>query len=155
MELSDILNGEAVRSGVKVASKKRLLQELAGFAADLTPGVDATSSLRALQEREGLGPTGMGDGIAVPHARLPGVKKVIGYFMRLEKPVDFSAVDGRPVDLVFMLLAPEEAGAEHLRALARVSRTLRNPDVCRKLRSTEDASTLHAILTEPAASQAA
>ena len=155
MELSNILHSSAVRAGVKVASKKRLLQELAEMASDLSPAIDATRCLQALQEREALGPTGMGDGIAVPHARLPGLDHVIGYFARLEKPVDFSSVDGRPVDLVFMLLAPEDAGAEHLRALARVSRTLRNPDVCRKLRSTEDAGALHMILTEPATSQAA
>ncbi|RED18490.1 PTS IIA-like nitrogen regulatory protein PtsN [Pontivivens insulae] len=155
MELSNILQSDAVRAGLKVGSKKRLLQELAEMAADLCTDIDAGQCLYALQEREALGPTGMGDGIAVPHARLPHLPHVIGFFARLEKPVDFSSVDGRPVDLVFMLLAPEDAGAEHLRALARVSRTLRNADVCRKLRSTDDAGALHMILTEPATSQAA
>ncbi|QPH55853.1 PTS IIA-like nitrogen regulatory protein PtsN [Pontivivens ytuae] len=155
MELSDIIRSDAVRAGLKVTSKKRLLQELAELAADLDAEVKAGPCLDALQERETLGPTGMGAGVAIPHARLPELDRVIGYFARLEKPVEFEAVDGRPVDLVFMLLAPEEAGAEHLRALARVSRTLRDPAVCEKIRSTDDATAIYTILTEPAASQAA
>lgn len=155
MELLDIIGSDAVITGLKVGSKKRLLQEMASFAAGRDPLVPASQCLDALQERESLGPTGMGGGVAIPHARLGQLDRVVGYFARLEKPVDFEAVDGLPVDLVFMLLAPQEAGAEHLRALARVSRTLRDPQICDKLRSTGDASALYAILTEPAASRAA
>ena len=106
-------------------------------------------------DREALGPTGVGRGVAIPHARFSGVSHVIGLFARLEKPVDFEAIDRQPVDLVFALLAPESAGAEHLKALARVSRTLRSEAVCTKLRSTFDTSALYAILTESKAEQAA
>jgi PTS system nitrogen regulatory IIA component len=155
MELSDIIGSHAVLAGLKVGSKKRLLQEMASFAAQHDSAVSAGECLDVLQQREALGPTGMGGGVAIPHARLPGLDRVVGYFARLIKPVDFDAVDGLPVDLVFMLLAPQEAGAEHLRALARVSRTLRDPNICEKLRSTADVSALYAILTEPAASRAA
>lgn len=155
MELSDIIGADAVLAGLKVSSKKRLLQEMATFAASRDARIDAADCLDALQERETLGPTGMGGGVAIPHARLEGLTRVHGYFARLEKPVDFEAVDSLPVDLVFMLLAPKEAGAEHLRALARVSRTLRDGHVCDKLRSTADASALYSILTEPTASRAA
>ncbi|WP_316014403.1 PTS IIA-like nitrogen regulatory protein PtsN [Roseobacter sp. HKCCA0434] len=155
MELSDIIGAQNVQAALKIGSKKRLLQEMSGFAAMRLDEVDATACLDALQAREALGPTGMGAGVAIPHARLDGLDRVVGFFARLEKPVDFDAVDGRPVDLVFMLLAPLEAGAEHLRALARVSRTLRDPQVCEKLRSTEDVAALYSILTEPMASRAA
>ena len=155
MELSDIIGADAVLAGLRVSSKKRLLQDLAALAASTDDRIDAGRCLDALQEREALGPTGMGAGVAIPHARLSGLDQVIGYFARLEKPVDFEAVDGLPVDLVFMLLAPQEAGAEHLRALARVSRTLRDPGICEKLRSTTDVAAIHSILTEPAASRAA
>ena len=106
-------------------------------------------------EREALGPTGVGRGVAIPHARFAGVGQVLGLFVRLEKPVDFESIDRQPVDLVFALFAPESAGAEHLKALARVSRTLRSEAVCAKLRSTFDPSALYAILTDGKAEQAA
>ena len=106
-------------------------------------------------DREALGPTGVGRGVAIPHARLAGVPNVIGLFVRLEKPVDFESIDRQPVDLVFALFAPEAAGADHLKALARVSRTLRSEAVCAKLRSTFDPSALYAILTDGKAEQAA
>ena len=109
----------------------------------------------ALIEREGLGPTGVGQGIALPHARLSGVDRVCGLFLRLEKAINFDAVDRQPVDLVFALVAPEDAGVEHLKALALVSRTLRDPAICAKLRANSDAATLHTILTELQATQAA
>jgi len=102
-----------------------------------------------------LGATGMGKGIAVPHARMADVDRVIGFFTRLDEAVDFDSVDRQPVDLIFTLLAPEDAGADHLKALARVSRTLRDEATCRKLRSTADGAALYAILTETTASQAA
>lgn len=106
-------------------------------------------------ERETLGPTGVGRGVGIPHARFSGLSEVKGLFVRLEKPVDFEFIDRQPVDLVFALLAPESAGAEHLKALARVSRTLRSEAVCTKLRSTFEPAALYAILTEDKAIQAA
>jgi len=127
---------------------------VANVASDLH-GLKSQVVLDALSDREALGTTGMGYGVAVPHARLDDTTQVLGYFFRLEQAIDFASVDGQPVDLIFGLLAPHDAGAEHLKALARVSRTLRDPEICRKLRSTEDPSALYAILTEPAASKAA
>jgi nitrogen PTS system EIIA component len=129
MELSEILGVEAVRAPLKATSKKRLLQELADFAGE-TYGVPSETVYKALLDREALGPTGVGRGVAIPHARFSGVDRVLGLFVRLEKPVDFEAIDRQPVDLVFTLLAPESAGADHLKALARVSRTLRSETVC-------------------------
>jgi nitrogen PTS system EIIA component len=154
MELAEILGVEAVRAPLKATSKKRLLQELADFAAEIH-GLPSEAVYKALLEREALGPTGVGRGVAIPHARFGGVDRVLGLFVRLEKPVDFEAIDRQPVDLVFTLLAPESAGADHLKALARVSRTLRSEAVCSKLRSTFDPSALYAILTEGKAEQAA
>lgn len=154
MELSEILGVEAVRAPLKATSKKRLLQDLADLAATVY-GLSAETIYRALLEREALGPTGVGRGVAIPHARFAGVDRVVGLFARLEKPVDFEAIDRQPVDLVFALFAPENAGAEHLKALARVSRTLRSESVCAKLRSTHDPSALYAILTEGKAEKAA
>jgi PTS system nitrogen regulatory IIA component len=154
MELSDILGVEAVRAPLKASSKKRLLQELAELAEGLY-ALPSETVYKALLEREALGPTGVGRGVAIPHARFPGVVRVLGLFVRLDKAVDFEAIDRQPVDLVFTLLAPESAGADHLKALARVSRTLRSEAVCTKLRSTFDPSALYAILTEGKAERAA
>lgn len=154
MELSEIIGVDAVRAPLRATSKKRLLQDLADMAEAIHDLPTATV-YRALMDREALGPTGVGRGVAIPHARFPGVSRVIGLFARLEKPVDFESIDRQPVDLVFALLAPESAGAEHLKALARVSRTLRSEAVCAKLRSTFDTSALYAILTETKAEQAA
>jgi PTS system nitrogen regulatory IIA component len=154
MELSTILRPDAVRAGLNTSSKKRLLLDLAEMASQ-TYELSGETVFTAMQDRESLGPTGMGGGVAVPHARLPALDRVVGLFVTLAKPVDYDAVDRRPVDLVFTLLAPEEAGAEHLRALARVSRTLRDAEICAKLRSATEASALYALLTDTAASQAA
>ncbi len=147
MELSQIIGVDAVRAPLKAMSKKRLLQDLSDMA-ETVYGLPPAAVYRALMDREALGPTGVGRGVAIPHARLPGVPNVVGLFGRLEKPVDFESIDRQPVDLVFVLLAPESAGAEHLKALARVSRTLRSDAVCAKLRSTFDPSAIYAILTE-------
>ncbi len=156
MQLADILKQGAVKILGGCTSKKRLFHDLGALAEQsyLTPAGDV---IDALIEREGLGPTGVGGGIALPPAppRLSDVDKVHGIFLRLEKPLNFDSVDRQPVDLIFALLAPEEAGVEHLRALALVSRTMRNPDICAKLRANNDPSTLYAILTENRSSQAA
>ena len=154
MELTQILGPGAVRAPLKATSKKRLLQDLADMA-EAVYHLPAETTYRALLDREALGPTGVGRGVAIPHARFAGVDQVIGLFVRLEKPVDFESIDRQPVDLVFALFAPEAAGAEHLKALARVSRTLRSEAVCAKLRSTFDPSALYAILTETKSEQAA
>ncbi|MEO1550039.1 MAG: PTS sugar transporter subunit IIA [Pseudomonadota bacterium] len=154
MDLKDILSLEAIRAGVKVQSKKRLLQDIAEHAAACY-GLDPDAVCAALTERENLGPTGVGHGVAIPHARLGEVQQVCGLFTSLDVPVDFTAVDRKPVDLVFTLLAPKGAGAEHLKALARVSRTLRNPSICEKLRSTSDTNAVYAVLIDEAAAKAA
>ena len=105
-------------------------------------------------QREKLGSTGVGNGVAIPHGKLPKLNKVFGLFARLERPVDFEALDGQPVDLIFLLLAPESAGADHLKALARAARLLRDPDIARKLRELRDAEALYAVLAMPSASAA-
>lgn len=154
MELSSLIRPEAVRILGSASSKKRLLQDIGELAAT-SYDVPADQASEALVEREALGPTGVGKGIALPHARLPGLQHVVGVFARLEKPVDFDSVDRQPVDLVFALFAPPETGVDHLKALALVSRTLRDTNVCAKLRGSADQATLHAVLTEAAASEAA
>lgn len=154
MELSNILAPTAVKVVASTSSKKRLLHDLADLAFsayELPQGV----TVEALMERETLGPTGVGHGVALPHARLSGVDRVLGAFILLEKPIDFNSIDRQPVDLAFALFAPEDAGVEHLKALALVSRTLRDPAICTKLRSNPDSATLHTILTEAQSVQAA
>jgi PTS system nitrogen regulatory IIA component len=147
MEITDLLVPEAVLPSMKAQGKKQLLQEMAERAALLT-GQPERRIFETLIERERLGSTGMGQGIAIPHGRLPGLTKIIGMFARLETPIAYDAVDNQPVDLVFLLLAPEGAGADHLKALARVSRLLRNQQTCERLRAASKAEVLYALLTE-------
>ncbi len=154
MEIADLLSPDAVLAHLKAANKKQVLQEMAQKAGQLTR-LPERRILETLMEREKLGSTGMGQGIAIPHGRIAGVQKMTGLFAQLDHPVDFDAMDDQPVDLVFMLLAPEDAGADHLKALARVSRLLRNQAVCEKLRAAPQTATLYALLTEPTAAQAA
>ncbi|WBU63677.1 PTS IIA-like nitrogen regulatory protein PtsN [Paracoccus aerodenitrificans] len=154
MQLSTIVKPGAVRAYPKMTSKKRLFHDIAELAEQVY-GLDASQILDALQERESLGPTGVGNGVALPHARLHGLKEVVGVFVKLEKPLDFDAVDRQPVDLIFALLAPEGGGVDHLKALALVSRTLRDNDLRSKLRANSDAAALHAILSTGPGVQAA
>ncbi len=154
MELSDILKPEAVKAIAKTASKKRILQEMADRAGTLY-AIDASEGFQALLDREGLGPTGVGEGVAIPHARLAGLEEVVGVFYKLKKPLDYDAVDRQPVDLIFALFAPVDSGVEHLKALALISRVLRDPATRSKLRSNSNPATVYAILTEVAASKAA
>lgn len=154
MQLADILKQGAVKVLGSCTSKKRLFHDL-GTLAEQSYHIPSGDVVDALIEREGLGPTGVGHGVALPHARLPKADRVRGIFLRLEKPLNFESVDRQPVDLVFALIAPAEAGVEHLRALALVSRTMRNPDICAKLRANSDPATLYTILTESQATQAA
>jgi len=154
MQMSTLIKPDAVKSIASCTSKKRLFHDL-GELAEVCYGMESGAVVEALVEREGLGPTGVGQGIALPHTRLQGVDAVVGLFIRLEKPLNFEAVDRQPVDLVFALIAPENAGVEHLKALALVSRTLRDANTCAKLRANSDLATLHTILTEVPASRAA
>lgn len=154
MDVEAILGTSAVRSVGTLTSKKRLFQEL-GDLAGTAYGLKTGGVASALQERESLGPTGVGQGIALPHARLEGLDRVLGLFVRLDHALEFEAVDKQPVDLVFALLAPQDAGVEHLKALALVSRTMRDSGLCAKLRANSDATTLHTLLTEAPKSQAA
>ncbi len=154
MQLSTILNPEAVKVLSTVSSKKRLFQDI-GDLAEAAHGLNGGPVVEALLERESLGPTGVGHGVALPHARINGISSVIGAFVVLEKPIDFGAVDRQPVDIAFALFAPEDAGVEHLKALALVSRTLRQGSICAKLRANRDPGTLYTILTESTTVQAA
>lgn len=153
MEISDLLKPEAVISGLKASSKKQVLQELARHAAQIT-GVNDRRIFETLLERERLGTTGVGNGIAIPHGKLADFKNLYGVFARLDKPIDFDAIDEQPVDLIFLLLAPEGAGADHLKALARVSRLLRDASVCEKLRGADTADGLYLLLTQSEAQAA-
>jgi len=154
MEITEILSPEAVIASLKATSKKQALQEIARKAALLT-GVNERTITDVLIERERLGSTGVGHGVAIPHGKLEGLDKMVGVFARLDKPIAFDAIDERPVDLIFVLLAPLSAGAAHLKALARVSRLLRDRAACEKLRGATSADALYAVLTEPAHSHAA
>jgi PTS system nitrogen regulatory IIA component len=151
MQLSDMINSSSVLPNLKASSKRQLLQELANEGARIT-GIEAQVIFETLLRREKLGSTGLGEGIAIPHGKFPSLDRVHGVFARLATPVKFESVDDNPVDLVFLLLAPESAGADHLKALARISRLLRDPSVVEKLRGTDNAAGLYAILTEPSAS---
>ena len=153
MPLSDLIAPNAVMPALKANSKKQVLQELAAKAAELT-GLPEREVFDTLLQRERLGSTGVGAGIAIPHGKLPKLEKLVGLFARLDRPIDFEALDGQPVDLIFLLLAPEGAGADHLKALARVARMLREPETVNKLRESRDADALYAVLNMPS-SQAA
>ena len=153
MPTLDLVSPNAIIPALKVNGKKQALQEIAAKAAVLT-GQSEKAILEILLQREKLGSTGVGNGVAIPHGKLAKLGNVFGLFARLERPVDFEALDGQPVDLIFLLLAPEGAGADHLKALARVARLLRDPEVAQKLRNSHDADALYAVLSLPSASAA-
>jgi nitrogen PTS system EIIA component len=154
MPLTDLVALNAILPNLKVNGKKQALSELAAKAAELT-GQSDRAILENLLQREKLGSTGVGNGVAIPHGKLPKLDRLFGMFVRLEKPIDFDSLDGQPVDLIFLLLAPETAGADHLKALARVARLLRDPEVARKLRDSRDADALYAVLMMSPTSSAA
>ncbi len=154
MELSDLIAPESVVPSLRVTSKKQALQELAKRAAELT-GQPERAVFEVLIERERLGTTGVGHGIGIPHGKLPELDRLYGLFARLDTAIDFDAIDEQPVDLIFVLLAPETAGADHLKALARVSRLFRDRAICDKLRGSDNADAIYALLTQGAASHAA
>ena len=153
-DLSDLIERDAILGSLKANSKKRVLQDIAAPAARLT-GIPERQVFETILQRERLGSTGVGNGIAIPHGKIAGVERLVGAFARLENPVDFDAIDGAPVDLVFLLLAPENAGAEHLKALSRIARTLRDPDRVARLRATAEPDALMAVLADPGRPQAA
>ena len=154
MSLNDLIAQNAVIASLKASSKKQVIQEMSEKAAEIT-GLPARTIFEQLLQRERLGSTGIGHGIAIPHSRVPGIDKIIGIFARLDRPIEFDAVDDEPVDLVFMLLAPEGEGADHLKALARIARVLRDTSNTGKIRASRDAAAIYGVLNEPAASNAA
>jgi len=147
MDLSDIVTANSILPSLKASGKKQALQAIAEKAAEIT-GVDERDIFETLVKRERLGSTGVGGGIAIPHGKLAKLDRIFGLFARLSKPIDFEALDEHPVDLVFLLLAPEAAGADHLKALARVARLFREPGMAGKLRASGDATALYAVLTD-------
>jgi PTS system nitrogen regulatory IIA component len=147
MEMHDLIAPEQVIAGLKAVNKKQALQELAKIAST-TVAINDRAIFEILLERERLGSTGVGNGVAIPHGKLPGLKRLHCFFAKLGTAIDFEAVDDQPVDLVCLLLAPENAGADHLKALARISRLLRDKETCEKLRGSDSADALYALLTE-------
>ncbi len=154
MDLSDLISADAIMPALKANSKKQLLQLLAEKAAALT-GIPEREIFDTILQRERLGSTGAGNGLAIPHGKLTSVNKITGVFARLETPVDFDAIDDQPVDLVFLLLAPEGAGADHLKALSRIARVFRDADTVAKIRGATDTNAIHALLSTTPASHAA
>ncbi|MBE1236603.1 PTS IIA-like nitrogen regulatory protein PtsN [Phaeovibrio sulfidiphilus] len=148
MELSSLITADGVIPALRVTSKRQALQKLAQKASEVT-GIPERRILEVLMEREHLGSTGVGGGIAIPHGKLPELQKLYGFFARLAEPVHFDAIDEKPVDLIFLLLAPENAGADHLKALARVARLLRDRGLCEKLRGASTTEAVYALLAEP------
>ncbi len=154
MSLSELIKPEAVLPALRVNGKKQALQEMAELAASVS-GLSAREIFDALLQRERLGSTGVGDGVAIPHGKLDKCERIFGVFARLERAIDFEAPDGLPVDLIFTLVAPESAGADHLKALAMSARLLRNAGVAAQLRATRDPAALYALLTMAPTSNAA
>jgi len=153
MPLTDLVARSAILPNLKVGGKKQALQELAAKAAELT-GQSERTIYEILLQRERLGSTAVGNGVAIPHGKLARLDRLFGLFARLDRPIDFEALDGQPVDLIFLLLAPESAGADHLKALARVARLLRDPEIAQKLRESRDADAIYSVLALPPASAA-
>lgn len=154
MPLNDLVEANAILPALRVTTKKQVLQDISDRAAEIS-GMSARDIFDALLQRERLGSTGVGGGIAIPHGKMPKTDRIFGVFARLERPIDFDALDGDPVDLIFLLIAPEGAGADHLKALSRIARALRDPGLTSRLRATRDASGLHLLLTQTPASFAA
>jgi nitrogen PTS system EIIA component len=149
MDLADLIDPEAVIPSLKAKNKKQALHDMAQRASALTR-IDTRDIFDVLIQRERLGSTGIGRGIAIPHGRLGALPSIVSVFARLEEPIEFDALDNEPVDLIFLLLAPEHAGADHLKALARISRLLREPSNIERLRASRDRAALYSVLTEPA-----
>lgn len=145
MQLADFLDFDAIKTGIPSGNKRSLLQQLANLAAHRL-SVDASKIHASITEREQLGSTGFGHGVAIPHGKIDGLKRIYGLFVRLAEPVDYKAIDQRPVDLVFLLLSPLDAGADHLKALAAISRVTRNAAILEKMRGARSRDALAAVL---------
>lgn len=154
MELGDFLSRDAVVTDIKASSKKQVLQALSEKASELT-GLSAREIFDTIIQREKLGSTGVGNGVAIPHGKFGKYDRITGIFARLTKPVDFDALDDQPVDVIVMLIAPEEAGADHLKALSRVARALRESHRMDAIRNTLDGDAIYALMTEAAQPDAA
>ncbi len=154
MDLSDLISEDSILPALKAKSKKQAIQEIASHAATVT-GLPSRDIFDTLLQRERLGSTGVGHGVAIPHGKLVALDRLVGVFARLAKPIDFEAIDDQPVDLIFLLLAPEGAGADHLKALARIARVLRDERNSSLLRQTGDAKSIYQVLIQPATSNAA
>ena len=155
MNMDDLISKDYIRLNVKALSKKRLLQDISNLAQDYL-GISGSELYSSLQKREILGPTGIGNGVAIPHVKIKGIKKLFGFFIILEKAIDFESADNQPVDLVFVLLAPEDNnGSDHLKALAMISRCFKDKNTRSKLRLTKNLESVYAILTETEDSKAA
>lgn len=154
MPLLEFLSPGSVLPSLKARGKKQALQDLAAQAARDLPGLDEREIFETLLQRERLGSTGIGDGVAIPHGKLHGLDHLYGLAARLERPIDFESIDGQPVDFAFLLLAPETAGADHLKALAQVARVLREPGLLDRIRSARDGTALYALLTHRSAQAA-
>ena len=154
MDLTELLNENAILSTLKVSSKKQAIQCISEKAAEIT-GLNEREIFETLLQRERLGSTGVGSGIAIPHGKLPSLDKIYGVMARLERPISFDAMDDQPVDIIFLLLAPEGAGADHLKALAKIARVLRDGDMVNKIRATSDPEALYSVLLTPSNQEAA
>ena len=154
MDINNILSPAGVLANLRPTSKKQLLQDLAEIGAEQT-GMESHAIFESLLEREKLGSTGVGNGVAIPHAKLPGMDRIVGVFAHLTKPVMFEAVDDQPVDIAFMLLAPEGSGADHLKALSRIARILRNQSILASIRSSTDPDAIFSLLTSAEKANAA
>ena len=154
MDLSELLNENAILPALKVSSKKQAIQCISEKAAEIT-GLNEREIFETLLQRERLGSTGVGSGIAIPHGKLPSLDKIYGMMARLERPISFDAMDDQPVDIIFLLLAPEGAGADHLKALAKIARVLRDGDMVNKIRATSDPEALYSVLLTPSSQEAA
>jgi len=154
MDLSELLNENAILPTLKVSSKKQAIQCISEKAAEVT-GLNEREIFETLLQRERLGSTGVGSGIAIPHGKLPSLDKIYGVMARLERPISFDAMDDQPVDIIFLLLAPEGAGADHLKALAKIARVLRDGDMVNKIRATTDPEALYSVLLTPPNQEAA
>lgn len=154
MSLNDLITVDAILPALRVNTKKSALHEMSERASAVS-GLGAREIYDAVLQRERLGSTGVGNGIAIPHGKLVNCDRIVGVFARLERPIEFESLDGAPVDLAFLLVAPEASGADHLKALARIARMLREPRIVAKLRATRDAAGLYGVLTQQPTSNAA
>ena len=154
MPLHDLISADAILPNLQAGTKKQALQDMSDLAGKIS-GLPPREIFDVLLQRERLGSTGVGSGIAIPHGKLAKASRIFGFFARVEKPIQFESLDGAPVDLIFMLIAPESAGADHLKALSRIARVLRDPSLTERLRTARDGNAIYAMMTSLPTSHAA